>query len=579
LGQLREALDSITQSERLTQSMGRAGYEALARVKLTRATILDGLGDTPASLRAGSEALALAEEIHDDGLLAEALVDMAELLLFDGKLDGLADMVQHGLALADATGNQAVRITGLSVLALVLMVQGYTEEAIQSGNGAVSLARQITVSTERGAVLFGALIGQAQVFCACAVRETAPEKRTLYLRQALGLAREATTIAEASQSARLRLHAFARLGAVQMAQGDIDLALGALGYAELSRGQFNDNATGQIYFWQLMAAWERPQPDFRQVESLLRQVKELATFRNQTYFVQAEGEKSWQTYQSLIAALDQNALSESRYAPAPVEIAAESVSGATGPTSQITLVQHDLRVCGFGLGRVWRGEELVTTGQWGWSRPREIFFYILTVRKATRAQIGVLFWPEAESSSMTSSFHNAKFAIKNALDKPVIAFDNGLYVINPKVDILYDVSCFEQLLNTASHSPPAEALTNLLDAANLYQDEFLIDFDSEWVDKTRRLLSAKFTNCCLDAGKAALTINQPDAVLSLLERAFQLDEINEEFARMLMTTQWKSGKRHAALETYARLKAALQRELGARPSLETEQLYTAIKGS
>jgi DNA-binding SARP family transcriptional activator len=180
---------------------------------------------------------------------------------------------------------------------------------------------------------------------------------------------------------------------------------------------------------------------------------------------------------------------------------------------------------------------------------------------------------------MQSSFQNAKFAIKTALGAPAMVYVNGMYSVSPEFDYLYDVNSFEHLIANARQETKENALDDLLNAAALYTDEFLVGSDSLWTTQIRNELSHKFTQCCLDAAETALAIEQPDAVLNLLERAAQRDPLNEETARMLMKCQWAIGKRHAALKTYSRLRSSLQDEMGITPEIETERLITTIKNS
>ncbi len=74
-------------------------------------------------------------------------------------------------------------------------------------------------------------------------------------------------------------------------------------------------------------------------------------------------------------------------------------------------------------------------------------------------------------------------------------------------------------------------------------------------------------------------MSQPDAAISLLERAAQRDELNEEIVRMLMTLCWKAGKRHVGLDAYVRLEDALEREMDIRPEASTRQLFATIRES
>ncbi|MCL5994783.1 MAG: hypothetical protein M1546_01860 [Chloroflexi bacterium] len=579
LGRLTQALDAISQAEKLAQNLGRGGYEPLARVKLTRSTVLDGLGQTAASMRAVSEALSLAEEVQDGALLAEALVTMSEWLVYSDYRDEqeqLDKTVWRGLELAEATGNQAVRIYGLRILALRLMAEGRPEEALRSGAAGLELARQNTLAADRS--LFLALLDQSHLLCWHALQQPSMEVRDRLLRQALTLAREAVAIAESGQSTRLRLQAYMRLGAVQLVQGDNDLAHVALGTAESMRGQFNDIAAGHLCLWRLLEIWQEPEPSVDQLQLLLEVLDRVVETRGQTQFIQAEGDWPWQIYQKLKAETDLAALIAGRSAGAKPQGALVAVQPASTATSvQIKLVEHDFSVRGFGPGQVWRGGELISTAQWGWSIPRELLFYMLTVRQATRAQIGTIFWPEANTATLQSSFHNAKSAIRTALGKPAMVYANGQYSINSDLDYLYDVNSFENLLATASQLAPLDALGKLLEAGELYQDDFLTDFTSEWIEAPRAGLMVKFNQCCLDAGMIALDLNQPDAALRLLERAVQRDDINEELARLLMNLYWHGGNRRAALEAYGRLKAALERDLGISPYPEIEQLVAKIK--
>jgi DNA-binding SARP family transcriptional activator len=540
------------------------------------------LGDTQAALRALSEALTLAEEIQNNALLAEALVKTAEALLFSGERDGLLDTVKRGLDLAEATGQQSVRAYGLGVMAAVLFAHDRPADAVKSAASGLALARELTRSGDRIFTLSKLLAEHAQTLCRCAQVEQAADQRAALLMQAMTLAREAVAIAEESQSASLRLRAYSRLGEVQLLQGDADLAAVSFGQAEAMRGQFNDAAACQLAVWQLIAVWQHSVPDLAQVQSCLERVNQVTAQRRQPYLIQAEGELIWQAYQMLRDATDLPALVAARQVSEKPELlpADNLPSTASAPAApRITLMQHDFRVFGFGNGRVWRGDELLTTAQWGWSIPRELFYYILTMQQATRTQIANAFWRDASTSRMQSSFHSAKFAIRQALGISAMKYVNGQYTINAELDYLYDVSSFEQLVASAERSSHEEALPKLIEAADLYQDDFLIDSVFDWADSIRNSLQVKFQRCCRLAGMAALAVKQPDVAVPLLERAFGRNSLDEDAARMLMLLQWQCGRRRAALEAYATLQESLQREFGIYPDSETETLAQTIRAT
>ena len=578
LGSLNQALEFISRAEQITQNMGRAGYEALARVKLTRTTLLDAIGDTGGALRACYEAESLAEQIQDDALTAEATVQMVEQLVYNSKQDGLLEMARHSLELADMTGNQALRSYALSVLALVLMLTDKAEEALQSGASALTLARQITRTNERSSVLFLALTTQVQTLYRCAFNAASGQQRAAQLQQALGLSREAVAVATVSGSPRARLQAYTRLGTVQAAQGDLELAMESLQRAGEARGAFNDNAAGQALVWQLVTEWQQEEPDFGRVRELAGQITTLIDIRQQDYFVRAEGDALWQLYQDLSRTANLERLRKEGGAVLAERVAVRPAS-VHPPASvpHIQLVHHDLRVLGFGPGQVWRGDHVITQGEWGWNLPRELFFYILTLHQSKRADITLALWPDSPPSAAVSSFHSAKLAIKKALGRQAMVHVNGLYTVDSGMDYLYDVSNFEQLVAEAEHLPPPNALENLIEAAGLYQADFLTDSSKDWAGTIRRELLKKYTLCCLAASKHALDLGTPEAVLDVMELAAQRDELNEELARLLISLQWRAGKRATALETYAHLRTVLHDEIGITPDAETEQLIRLIK--
>jgi DNA-binding SARP family transcriptional activator len=580
LGQLSDALETITHAEQLTQTMGRTGYDALTRVKLTRTSILDAMGDTAGALRSGAEAISLVGQINDEALKAEAQIQMCEQLLYHNTREGLLDMARQSLDSAEASGNQILRIYALTVLTLVLTSQGMVKEALQAGTNALSQARQITRTIERSGALFQILIAQAQILCNYAAQDSADTQQVILLQQALALAREAVVIADASQSARLRTQAYTRLGAVQAALGDLDLAEQSLKFAESTRGEYNGNAAGQMLTWQLITSWQHSEPDYSAVKSIIEQLTQLIEMRHQDYFIHAEGEAAWQLYQNLRDSRDlaEFKLLERNHQGQPQQ---EQILPPVKPASappQITLVHHDLRVLGFGQGQVWRGDQLIGPAEWGWNIPRELFFYILTVRQAQRSEITLALWPDSSPSSAVSGFHSAKLSIKKALHRQAMTHINGQYTLDPQLDYLYDVSNFEQLISEAAHLPPANALEKLIEACGLYKADFLLDSAKDWADEMRRTLQKKYFASCLNAGRHALTLGTPEVVLDTLESATQRDELSEDLARILITVQWKSGKRVAALESYARLKAALQKEMGITPDDETEQLILQLRG-
>jgi two-component SAPR family response regulator len=236
-----------------------------------------------------------------------------------------------------------------------------------------------------------------------------------------------------------------------------------------------------------------------------------------------------------------------------------------------------VQIYGFGRGKVIVNGELITTQKWGWNIPRELMYFMLNSRQSTRERIGSIFWPDANTATMQRGFHNAKLTIRNVLGTVPFTYFDGVYSVNPQLKYYYDVDEFERLMRESQKAEPQQVLMFLLKATDVYTDDFLIESTMEWAVRTRRRLHEKFQSCCLDAASVAMKLNEEDAVIRLIERAFYMDVLNEDVARVLMMLNARMGRRLAAIEIYTQLVAGLKRELNVTPDQRTEQLIQIIR--
>lgn len=278
-------------------------------------------------------------------------------------------------------------------------------------------------------------------------------------------------------------------------------------------------------------------------------------------------------------------LNEPQLTPAPQSPAQttqeerQSPQPPANPAGKVTIVDPSLpvQIYGFGRGKVLVGGESVTTQKWGWNIPRELMYFMLNARQSTRERIGSIFWPDANTATMQRGFHNAKLTIRNVLGTVPFTYFDGVYSVNPQLKYYYDVDEFERLMRESQKAEPRQVLQFLLKAAEVYTEDFLVESKMEWAVHTRRRLHEKFQSCCLDASAVALKTNEEDAVVSLIERAFYMDMLNEDVARMLMMLNARMGKRLAAIEIYNLLVSGLKRDLNVAPDQRTEQLIQIIR--
>lgn len=573
LGALDEALSALNDAEQLTHGLGRAAWRQLALVKHAKSFALDAAGACPQALLAAVEATRLARELDDPAQLALFTSRLACLLLFDGQADKALYTASTALELAEGTASGVIRAESLNSLAMVCGAQGELGKALDMSRAALEIARQVS-RQESGAreTLFGALMEHCRLLAALAQDESRPadQTRDALLADALAAAREAAALAEETQSVRWRMQAYARIGALQVAQGEPKLALATLEHAESLRGDIRDNYAGVIHLWRAIATEMIEGRATAKVRQAFEQVSADIHRRGQTWFIQAEGN------QAVMACRRRIGQPARPSQPRQIE-AAGAPSHIAKP--QISVVEREFCIRAFGPGQIWRGRELISQSAWQWNIPREMFFYMLTAQQATREQIGLEFWPDASTSTLQNSFHSAKFAIRKALGKPGIIYKDGLYLINPDLDYIYDVDEFRRWIAAADMSAPALALSHLTNAASLYHNDFLTDSGYEWAATTRRHLREQFMACCVNLGACALQLSPAEhdltAALNAMERALSLDPLREDIARLVILLNGRLGNRSAAIAVYRRLEETLRKELGVMPEPATEAAFRA----
>jgi predicted ATPase/DNA-binding SARP family transcriptional activator len=225
----------------------------------------------------------------------------------------------------------------------------------------------------------------------------------------------------------------------------------------------------------------------------------------------------------------------------------------------------------------------VEPGRWSYSKPRELFAYLLlNPRGATREQIGEALWPGAARASVKNNFHVTLHHLRKALERPEwIVREADRYRLNPAVVTVVDATRFEEAarsaLRLADSGDSADAAAALRHAHALYTGELLEGEPcGRWLDEHRDGLHRLFMDVSLALG-AALEDGDPEAAVAVYEAAAAKDELNEELHRRLMGIWAGSGHRTRALRHYERLVSLLNDVLDAEPEPETTDLYDRIR--
>jgi DNA-binding SARP family transcriptional activator len=238
----------------------------------------------------------------------------------------------------------------------------------------------------------------------------------------------------------------------------------------------------------------------------------------------------------------------------------------------------------FGSFRVYRKHSRIALGS---SRPVcELGTYLMAHagRAVTRDTLMDLLWPEVDPARATHRLHVAVSDLRRIVDAPgdasVVRLQDDSYQIEAG-SIATDCELFEQHYQRAKRSlargDDAAAATAFEAALHLYHGEFLADHPYlEWAAQRRahfaeRQLSA-LTGLCDRAARQRDYRALEEYALSILA----VDSLREQAHRHLMRAHYYLGQRASAIRQYRSCAAELQRELGATPSLLTQQLHDAI---
>ena len=162
-------------------------------------------------------------------------------------------------------------------------------------------------------------------------------------------------------------------------------------------------------------------------------------------------------------------------------------------------VEGNVQAKGLGSPIVERdGERL----DWDSLKALELLFYLLEHRSGvTTFEVAEALWPGKTEAKASSSFHTTLYRLRKAMGGELIESANRRYYLHDKFKIAYDVERYRHL------STKAKASGNLADyrrAADLYRGDYLLGFDSSWVENTRTGLHTEHLSLLEAAAEKAL---------------------------------------------------------------------------
>ena len=251
--------------------------------------------------------------------------------------------------------------------------------------------------------------------------------------------------------------------------------------------------------------------------------------------------------------------------------AAEASADARAPSLKITAL---------GSATVCRGDSPITAAQWGYAKPRELFFLLATSPPLTRDQIGLALWPDSGRDRLSNALHTALRELRKAVGDPDwIRYSGGRYAFNAEREHESDIETFERRLAAARRARPASAaLPDLQRAIAAYGGDFLDGATfGEWAQTRRAELSRAFESALLAAGRLYAAAGRQQAAVTSFRRAIGQEPLNESAHRELMTSLAALGEKARAIKHYEDLADRLQVDVGVAPAAETTALYHHLR--
>ena len=197
-------------------------------------------------------------------------------------------------------------------------------------------------------------------------------------------------------------------------------------------------------------------------------------------------------------------------------------------------------------------------------------------RPLDRRKLAFSFWPNASESAarrnLRQYLHHLRQALQPlAFDGELLATDGSTVQINSGAEFWVDVESFQQGVR------PGAALEEVEAALHLYSGDLLADLYDEWCIPEREKLRELFLQT-LDHYTRSLQMSaQFDQALAWARRWAQVEPLDENAQRRIMTLYALLGNRPRAIQQYQNFAQALREKLDAEPLPETQELLRSIQ--
>lgn len=226
----------------------------------------------------------------------------------------------------------------------------------------------------------------------------------------------------------------------------------------------------------------------------------------------------------------------------------------------------------------------VPVSSWRVTKVATLFYYLLDRRGhiVGRATLTDTLWPDenalAPETSLKVAVHDLRRLVGNVFGPGsglTIETRNSGYLLRAK-DVWYDVAEFEHTVADANRletrGSTVEALNGYRQAVLLYRGDFLPGVAGDWILRRRQALLDQYLLGLTRLAEGELVAGECEACMSHCLAALDKDPCRERTYQLLMLCHARLGQFGRVRAWYDLCEQTLHTTLGAKPSVETEQL-------
>jgi len=246
-------------------------------------------------------------------------------------------------------------------------------------------------------------------------------------------------------------------------------------------------------------------------------------------------------------------------------------------------VRRPIRIRALGGFSIEKDEKVLEAHRKPQEKPLAILKIVISLgsREVQESNITDLLWPESEGDLAHRSFQVTLHRLRVLLGHPeALVLHQGRLSLNPAscwVDVWEFEAFLEQSAARLRENNLGRASEIMEMAIGLYRGPFLGgEAEEPWAISRSERLRSKLLRIIQSIAEAWVRTGRWATARDCYWKSLEVDDLEEECCRGLMTCYWKMDQRSEALLLYRRFEQRLAAVLGIEPSAKTRALRDAL---